>query len=327
MKGSSQGTPEPGIRPTAFRQRNPLLPNGEHPRWGLDQECRTPFYKSNCTHPKQARYVRRLIAGIGTYEYKRVPCRRWTCATCGPEMRLPLLQNAMTMAIPAHCLGCYATLTIPRTSRGTAQELSKAVTKAVAKLMRRYAKRTKAGISYIWIKEIVHGRPHLHLFLPDTIKRKLFKTLWFDLTGAKQVKFKPIQPGTEAELVGYNTKGIIEAACLYSTSCGKWYSTSRSIRINIDRLERENTVGWRFVKGRFDFTKAPAQVVDKDRLGYPVRFLTLLTDIKAPPRRPSSVSSRAAVAERSEGAQPPLDPKAPAARAAGDDDGPNTVRT
>lgn len=322
MSDLSIGSPEPGIRPTAFRKRYPALPNGEHPRWGLDQDSRTPFYKSDCTHPKQARYVRRLLAGIGSYEYKRVPCRRWSCAACGPEMRLPLLRNALEQAIPAHELGCYATLTIPGTSRGTAQELSKAVTKAVAKLMRRYAKKSKAGISYIWIKELKRGRPHLHLFLPGTIKRKLFKKLWFDITGAKQVKFKPIQPGTVAELVGYNTKGIIEAACLYATSCGRWYSTSRSIRINIDRPERENTAGWTFVKGRIDFGKVQAQVVDKDRLGYPVRFLT---DIKAPPRRLSSIPSRAAVAEGSEGAQPPMDPKAPAARAAGDEHAPGTV--
>lgn len=290
---------------------------------GLDNKSNsTPYYKRNCSRLKQRRYVRRLIEGVGIYEYKPVPCRCWTCATCGPDFRLALLRQALEQHIPDHDLGWYVTFTIPN-KQGTAAELSKAIPKALGKTLRAYAKKTGTKLSFVWIKEIKQGRPHLHTFLPRFLRRKQLKKLWHHYTGGQQVKFRRIDFGTISKLVGYNTKGIIAAARLYGTSCGRWYGTSRDIRICIDRPKSESDLGWTFVSGRVDFTKIQAEIVDVDRLGYPVRFLT---HVDAPLRRTSSIPRLAAVDEGSKGAQPPLDPNAHAAGPGGDDLAPGKVQ-
>lgn len=290
---------------------------------GLDSQIRsTSYYKRNCSSLKQRRYVRRLIEGVGIYEYKPVPCRCWTCATCGPDFRLALLRQALEQHIPDHDLGSYVTFTIPK-KPGTAAELSKAITKALGKTLRAYAKKTGTKLSFVWIKEIKQGRPHLHTFLPRSIRRKQLKKLWHHYTGGEQVRFRTIDFGTISRLVGYNTKGIIAAARMHGTSCGRWYGTSRDIRICIDRPKGENEHGWTFINGKVDFTKIQAQIVEKDRLGYPVRFLT---HVDAPPRRTSSMPRHAAVHEGSEGAQPPLDPKVHAAGPGGDDPAPGEAQ-
>jgi hypothetical protein len=271
------------------------------------------------------------MPGIDSYDYKLIRCRRWTCDTCGPDLRLVVLRQALYQAVPEKDLAWSCTLTIPRPKvRTPPGELAKAMTKAFSKLVRRHnttkSKKTKqkpAPLTYAWIKEVKNGRPHLHMFLPRSVGRRRISRLWHAVSHGKIVKFKPIDFNTVTTLVDYNTKDICATARRYGTTCGHWYGTSRNIRVNIDRPDVETKLGWEFVNGRIDFGKLPTQILVKDQAGYPIRFLV---DTKAPPRRPSTISSRAAVAEGSEGAQPPLEAQPHAARAAGDDHAPSTVQ-
>ena len=236
---------------------------------GLDNEY---VYKSNCHMNRIKRYLRRTVSiAVGIEEWVHINCRSWRCEVCGPLIRLPYLRERMTEEATAHGLTLWVTFTLPA-DHGSPQELCAHITKAFSKLTNRYKCKPGPRLSYIWVKEIKDGRPHLHVFLPPWIKRKRIKELWHRYTGGQQVHFKTIDPDTIGERVGYSTKSIIHSACKYGTSCGRWYGTSRDIHINVDRPDREGSE-WELVRGAVALDGMARHDIKRGPDGRPLHFI------------------------------------------------------
>lgn len=271
------------------------------------------------------------------HTYLHAFCKALNCRTCGPKL-VEYLHAKLTAAVQRYGLYyCYTFTYLD--SKGLDPFVH--MMNAVRLLKASHKRSTGEKLRYIIVKSLGEesNRAHLHLLTDTDWSEEWIRAWWFERTKADIVYREDNTNKPVARLVHYMIHNYLR--CYLGGVNLKKISASTGIDIAIRPPKRKDGQPSEWTRWEASTRSVAVAAFGHSVKDNPINPTKLFVPPKAPaiaappaclpanpsapPRRLTSISSRAAVAEGSEGAQPPLDPKAPAARAAGDEHAPGTV--
>lgn len=219
----------------------------------------TYIYKPNCAALGPRNHAER-VNDDGSIDLFALPCKSWRCSECAETLLLPRLRGDIETAIILQGLNLHVIFTLCRAGQPGTRDLSALIMLSWRKLTAKYKRHYKKALSYVWIREVKDGWPHLHV-LTSGVDERWLKDSWHHLTGAHQVKVVPVtDPSTMA---GYVTKQIHANALIYAKSTGRWWGKSAGLNIRCRPQARAAAPG----KGKCKFVRQPLDRAECERLG------------------------------------------------------------
>ncbi len=206
----------------------------------------------------------------GSIEAVASTCHSWTCPSCGPRKQA-ILEAAIVRAVNERDLCQRMSLTIPYDPRATPQDHAKRLKDGWRHLCDAYRKKYGRSMSYVWVKEIQGGPPHLYVFTRD-IEPKWARRIWHKNTGGKQVRIDKFAPSDAPRMAAYATKSVFKNAVEYGTTCGRWCGSSRDITLGLG-YHSDGQGEWHHVNQPLDIKAFPAdevEILKTDRVARPI---------------------------------------------------------
>jgi len=206
----------------------------------------------------------------GSIEAVASTCSAWRCPTCGPRKQ-GIVEAAIVRAVKEHNLCQRLSLTLADAPGASVQEYADRLRDAWKHLRDAYRKKFDRPMSYIWIKEIQNGRPHLYVFTRD-LPHKWTRKIWHKNTGAKQVRLRRFNLDDVPRMAAYATKSMFRNAVKYSGLRGRWCGSSQDITLGLGR-KRSGDSEWHHVNQPLDVKAFPAdevEILKTDRVARPI---------------------------------------------------------
>ena len=206
----------------------------------------------------------------GSIEAVASTCNAWYCPTCGPRKQA-ILESAIVRAVGERGLCQRMSLTVPSDPHTTPQFDADILRDGWRHLCDAYRKKFKRSMSYIWVKEIQNGRPHLYVFTRD-IKHRWARSIWNKNTGGKQVRIRKFEALDAPRMAAYATKSAFKNALEYGTSCGRWCGSSRDITLGLSH-RGDGSGEWHHVDHPLDLKAFPAsdvEILKTDNVARPI---------------------------------------------------------
>ena len=176
----------------------------------------------------------------------RLPCKSWTCPSCGPRKARQLRKAIIEKATEKN-LRRFLTLTLDP-STCTPQDSIPYIRGCWNKFRTYLTRRYRTAISFIAVVERQQsGYAHFHILVDRYISQAWISEAWQALGGGRIVDIRAVDLH---RVSSYLSKYLTEDLLLASFKKGqRRYTTSRTITL----LKRVRSAGWALIKGPLEF--------------------------------------------------------------------------
>lgn len=193
---------------------SPSLDIDQHKCNSTTTDGRTPSVQSRlCRPPCGKRCMSRVVTvgGQELREYRRIPCKRWHCQSCGPK-KVMIFAHAAGEAAARHELRRLMTLTLDPKLVPPGVKPIKHLKHVWAKFRVPLARKCGPSVSFLWVVELhKSGMPHLHVLVNQYIPQQWLSLKWEKYGGGRIVDIR--DAGADLRTVGwylakYLSKGL-----------------------------------------------------------------------------------------------------------------------
>ncbi len=230
----------------------------------------TVKYRPPCGKRSVSRVV--IVDGREVREYRRIPCKKWSCPSCGPK-KVKMFGWAAGDAASRYELRRLMTLTLDPQQVPEGVKPIKHLKHVWRKFRIPMSRKFGRSVRFLWVLELhKSGMPHLHVLIDEYVPQRWLSATWSRYGGGRIVDIR--DAGGDLRKVGwYLAKYLSKGLRNRLPGRERRYGTSKSVKM---RGDAECADIWELVPVGLDAIHAErkevALEIDTDEFGNLVRF-------------------------------------------------------
>lgn len=228
-------------------------------------------YRPPCGRRSISRVV--VVDGREVREYRRIPCKKWSCPACGPK-KVNMFGWAAGEAASRYELRRLMTLTLDPLQVPEGVKPIKHLKHVWRKFRVPMTRKFGRSVRFLWVLELhKSGMPHLHVLIDEFVPQRWLSATWSRYGGGRVVDIR--DAGGDMKKIGwylakYLSKGLMNRLPWRE----RRYGTSKSVKL---REDAECGEKWELVPVGLDTIRADRNEVvlesGFDDFGNLIRFL------------------------------------------------------